>query len=158
MWYIKIEYIVLHKAFTTHVRMHTYATKNPKHYNDVMMGDIASQITSLAIVYSTVYSGTGQRKHQSSASLAFVRGIHRRPVISPHKWPVTRKRFSFDDVIMSTKFSQNYMGREASQARKQVCSPSWWHPTLPWPSLSQWTGTINLEHWWVINGFDWSTF
>ena len=41
-----------------------------------------------------------QRKHQSSASLAFVRGIHRRPVNSPHKWPVTRKMFPFDDVIM----------------------------------------------------------
>ena len=41
-----------------------------------------------------------QRKYQSSASLAFVRGIHRRPVNSPHKWPVTRKMFPFDDVIM----------------------------------------------------------
>ena len=40
------------------------------------------------------------RKHQSSASLAFVRGIHRRPVNSPHKGPVTRKMFPFDDVIM----------------------------------------------------------
>ena len=41
-----------------------------------------------------------QRKHQRSASLAFVRGIHRGPVNSPHKWPVTRKMFPFDDVIM----------------------------------------------------------
>ena len=41
-----------------------------------------------------------QRKHQSSASLAFVQGIHRGPVNSPHKWPVTRKMFPFDDVIM----------------------------------------------------------
>ena len=65
------------------------------------MGAMASQITSLTIVYS-VYSGTDQRKHQSSASLAFVRGIHRGPVISPHKWPVTRKMFPFDDVIMFT--------------------------------------------------------
>ena len=40
------------------------------------------------------------RKHQSSASLAFVRGLCRRPVNSLHKWPVTRKIFSFDDVIM----------------------------------------------------------
>ena len=65
-----------------------------------IMGAIASQITSLAIVYSTVYSDVDQRKHQSSASLAFVRGIHRWSVNSPHKWPVTRKMFSFDDVIM----------------------------------------------------------
>ena len=70
------------------------------HYNDVIMGAIASQITSLTIVYSTVYSGADQRKHQSSVSLAFVRGIHRSPVNSPHKWPVTRKMFQFDDVIM----------------------------------------------------------
>ena len=64
------------------------------------MGPIASQITSLTIVYSTVYSDADQRKHQSSASLAFVRGIHRGPVNSPHKGPVTRKMFPFDDVIM----------------------------------------------------------
>ena len=70
------------------------------HYGDVTMGSIASQITSLTIVYSTVYSGADQRKHQSSVSLAFVRGIHRGPVNSPHKWPVTRKMFPFDDVIM----------------------------------------------------------
>ena len=66
------------------------------HYNDVKMVAMASQITSLTIVYSTVYSGTNQRKHQSSASLAFVRGIHRWPVNSPYKWPVTRKMFPFD--------------------------------------------------------------
>ena len=69
-------------------------------YNDVIMGTIASQITNLTIVYSIIYSDTDQRKHQSSASLAFVWGIHRGPVNSPHKWPVTRKMFPFDDVIM----------------------------------------------------------
>ena len=63
-------------------------------------GANASQITSLTVVYSTVYSGADQRKHQSSASLSFVGGIHRRPVNSPHKWPVTWKMFSFDDGIM----------------------------------------------------------
>ena len=71
-----------------------------KHYSDVIMVVIASQITSLTIIYSTVYSDADQRKHQSSASLAFVRGIHRWPVNSPHKGPVTRKMFAFDDVIM----------------------------------------------------------
>ena len=65
-------------------------------------GTIASQITSLVIVYSAVYSDADQRKHQSSASLAFVWGIHRRPVNSPHKWPVTRKMFPLDDVIVTT--------------------------------------------------------
>ena len=64
------------------------------------MGAMASQITSLTIVYAAVYSGADQSKNQSSASLAFVWGIHRGPVNSPHKWPVTRKMFPFDDVIM----------------------------------------------------------
>ena len=64
------------------------------------MTTMASQITSLTIVYSTFYSGADQRKHQSSASLAFVRGIHRGLVNSPPKGPVTRKMFPFDDVIM----------------------------------------------------------
>ena len=71
-----------------------------RHYNDVIMSVMASQITSLTIVYPTVYSGADQRKHQSSASLSFVRGIHRWPVNSPHKGPVTRKMFPFDDVNM----------------------------------------------------------
>ena len=64
------------------------------------MSVLASQITSPTIVYSTIYSGTNHRKHQSSVSLAFVRGIHRRPVNYPHKGAVTRRIFPFDDFIM----------------------------------------------------------
>ena len=60
------------------------------------MGTMGSQITSPTIVYSTVYSGADQRKHPS---LTFARGIHRWPVNSPHKGPVTRKMFPFDDAI-----------------------------------------------------------
>ena len=78
----------------------------------VIMGSIAPQITSLTIVYSSVNSGADQRKHQSSASLAFVRGIHRRPGNSLHKGPVTWKMFPFDDVIMGDSES---------------ISMSWWH-------------------------------
>ena len=70
------------------------------HYNNVIMSAMASQITSPTIVYSTVYSGAHQRNHQNFASLAFLRGIHWWPVNSPHKRPVTRKIFPFDDVIM----------------------------------------------------------
>ena len=53
------------------------------------------------------------RKYQSSASLAFVRGIHRWPVNSPHKWPVTRKMFPFDDVIMmaASLFKPRFLSR-----------------------------------------------
>ena len=70
------------------------------HYSDVKMSPITFQITSLTIVYSTVYSAADQRKHQSSASLAFVRGIHRWPVNSPYKGPLTRKILPFDDAMM----------------------------------------------------------
>ena len=57
------------------------------------MSAMASQITSLTIVYSTVYSSADQRIYQSSASLAFVR----------HKGPVTREMFQYDDVIMKNR-------------------------------------------------------
>ena len=70
------------------------------HYSDAIMRAVAFQITGVSIVCSLVCSGADQRKHQSSASLAFVRGIHRSPMDSPHKGPVTRKMFPFDDVIM----------------------------------------------------------
>ena len=72
---------------------------NVEHYDDVIMSVMASQITSLTIVYSIVYSDADQGKHQSSASLAFVRGIHRGPVNSPHK-ASNAEMFPFDDVIM----------------------------------------------------------
>ena len=77
------------------------------HYDDVIMAPMASQITSLTVVYSIVYSDADQRKHQSSASLAFVWGIQRGPVNSPHRWPVTRKMFPFDDVIMNPHVMRN---------------------------------------------------
>ena len=88
------------------------------HYNDVIMGGMASQITSLTIVYSTVYSGADQRKHQSSAWLAFVWGIHRWPVNSPHKGPVTWKMFPFDDVI---KFGLDMYGANTWSFIKSLC-------------------------------------
>ena len=90
--------------------------KHDHHYNNVIMGAAASQITSLTVVYPTVHSGADQRKHQSSASLVFVWGIHRRPVNSPHKGPLTRKMFPFDDVIMNDKHTES--------------------PGLPWWQLS----------------------
>ena len=108
--------------FIQHCNITSWTTRNKKwnikriqcHYDDVIMTMLASQITSLTVVYSIVYSSVNQRKHQSSASLAFVRAIHRGPVNFPHKWPVTRKMFPFDDVIMTTFHS-----------RKIICS---FHP------------------------------
>ena len=70
-------------------------------YCDVIKGAMASQITSFTIICSTVDPGPDQRKHQRSVSLAFVSGIHRWAANSPHKGPVTRKMFPFDDVVMS---------------------------------------------------------
>ena len=101
------------KHFSSHKRIIdiSYWSSFPL-YNDVIMDAVCStpllcsptwdvkQSTSLTIVYSDVYSGEDQRKHQSSASLAFVREIHRWPVNCPHKCPVTRKTFPFDNVVM----------------------------------------------------------
>ena len=70
------------------------------HHRDVIMSAMESQITGVLIVYSTICSGADQTKHQTSASLALVRGIHRWPVNSPHKGSVTRKMCPFHDVIM----------------------------------------------------------
>ena len=87
---------------------------------EIMMSAITSQITSRTIVYSTVYSGADQRKHQSSASLVFLRGIHRWPVNSPHRWPVTRKIFSFDDVIMACVINIRVFGSVGIHSETQT--------------------------------------
>ena len=104
------------------------------HYNDVIMSAKASQITSLSIVCPNAHSGADQRKnhsradqrkHQSSASLAFVRGIHRWPVNSPHNGPVTRKMFPFDDVIMRWSDGIFLNARYREIFRHFLWS--WWH-------------------------------
>ena len=82
----------------------SWTNHSMSHYNYVIMGAMVSQITSLTIVYSAVHSDADQRKHQSSASLAFVWGINRGPMNSPHKWPLTRTLCPFDDVIMRFTF------------------------------------------------------
>ena len=82
------------------VIQYLYVPFQKTHQSDVIMTTMASQITSLTVIYSIDYSDADQRKHQSSALLTFVRGIHRWPVNPPHKGPVTRKMFPFDDVII----------------------------------------------------------
>ena len=70
------------------------------------MGAMTSQITSFTIVYSTAFYfflSADQGKHQSSVSLAFVRRFHQWPMDFPHKQPVTRKMFPFDDVNMDCR-------------------------------------------------------
>ena len=75
-------FVAIKFLYTQHT---PYIMHTIMHYNDIIMGTMAYHITSLNIVYSTVYSGAEQRKHKSSASLAFVWGFHRGPVNSPHK-------------------------------------------------------------------------
>ena len=103
------------------------------------MSTIAYQITSLTIVYSTVYSGADQRKHQSSASLTFVRGIHRGLLNSPHKWPVTRKIFPFDDAIMLQEqwcqSSSHGSYGAGTWKNSKIILGIWWY-TACWPELS----------------------
>ena len=79
----------------------TWTQSSSQHYSDVIMVAMVSPITSLTIVYSTVYQGTDQRKHQNSSSLDFVRGYSPWPVNSPHKGSVTRKIFPFEGVIIN---------------------------------------------------------
>ena len=86
---------LVHPAFNS-----IWELKQITHYTDIMMSVMVSQITSISIVCSTVFSSADQRNHQSSASLAFVRGIHRWPVNSSHKGRVTWKMFQFDGIIM----------------------------------------------------------
>ena len=67
--------------------MHTWQ------FSHIIMSAMSSQVTGVSIVYSNVCSGADQRQHSSSASLTFVRVVHRYPVKSPHKRPLTRKCF-----------------------------------------------------------------
>ena len=64
------------------------------HYNDGIMSAMASQITSLTIVYSTANSGTDRRKHHSSASLTFVRAITHNIY-----WGITNGPYSANHIL-----------------------------------------------------------
>ena len=89
-----------------------------KNCSDVTMSVLAFQITGNSTVCSNFSPGAHQRKHQSSESLAVVRGIRRWPVDSPHIGPLTRKMFSFDDVIMMRSEAQlTWLGPGVPPAR-----------------------------------------
>ena len=133
---------------TTVIQVWTICLRNLiNHYCDVIMSPTASQITSLMIVYSIVYSGTDIRKHQNSTSLAFVRGIHRRPVNSPHEWPVTRKMFPFDDVIMCIgpgRCGNNF--RSVSYDKSMLVQAMAWCHQSANHYLSQWWAGFMSSH------------
>ena len=92
------DYYLMEKDSLMLIAFSTSPASTIYHHSDVIMSAMASQITGVSIVRSVVGSGADQRKHQSSASLAFVRGIPRWSVNSPHKIPVTRKMFPFDET------------------------------------------------------------
>ena len=84
------------------LKMVNVSSGGPSHYSDVMMRVKVFQVIGVLIVCSIVRSDADQRKYKNSAPLVFVRRIHRWPVDSPHKGPVTRKMFPFDDVIIES--------------------------------------------------------
>ena len=112
----------------------------PVHYCDVIMSAMASEITSLTIVYSTVYSGADQSKHRSSALLAFMQGIHRSPVNSPHKWPVTRKCFHLMTSSWITYLPYSY---QIPPWFPISHGPSAEHSAIWWINCSVCLGTVN---------------
>ena len=137
--------------------------KNPffqLHYNDVIMGAMASQITSLMIVYVNRLFRHRSNKTSNSASLAYVRGIHQWPVNSPYKRPITRKKmFPFHDVIMKgcslikAPVTQNSTSKSRTRSYENlldvVVSGNFWS-ILAWPCFVTGYGRRRLLH-------DWST-
>ena len=95
---------------TTKILIHT------THYSDVIMGAMASQITSLTVVYSTVCPGADQRKHQSSASQGFVRGIRRSQRTS------NAENVLFDDVIMGASMLEKVWVVRVVSGWSMTCS------------------------------------
>ena len=102
---------------------------NALHRNNVIISSLASQITSITIVYSTVYSDADQKENSKvPRHWPFLRGIHRSPVNSPHKWPVTRKMLPFDDVIMRNQRITTY--NSTQQSANIMCDSSGVHICL----------------------------
>ena len=114
------------------------------HYSDVIIGAMAYQITGISIVCSTVGSGADQRKQQSSASLAFVRGIHRLPVISPHKRPVTRKCFH----LMTSSCVRLFMSNEFTQGTSLSLIVWRWCRVGSWKWRNIGSGNCSIFIWW----------
>ena len=120
------------------------------HYSDIIMTTIAPQITNLTVVYSTVYSDADQRKHQSSASLAFVRGIHRDRWIPRTKGQLRGKCFH---LMTSSCFASMSVIPQRSSGNWPCtcCADRWWpsgnvvlvrmgkaRPPPPCPNVHQW--------------------
>ena len=97
------------------------------HYTDVIIDAMASQITGVSIVCSTFGSCAGQRKHQSSASLAFVWRIHR--------WIPAQKVSNVENV--STWWRNHEYLRPSKRNPK-----SYWQRWYIGPLYTLWTGVL----------------
>ena len=125
------------------------------HYNGVIIRAMASQITGVSIVCWTVGSNLNPRKHQFSPSLSYVRGIHRSLVNSPHKRPVTRKMFPFDDVIINVSGDGS---THMLPTHKVIAWPT--DITAPHQQENYWLSIIfsRLILWMISNSFRWPDF
>ena len=125
------------------------------HYSGVIMRVMASQITGVSIVCSTVGSNLVPRKHHFSPSLSYVRGIHRSPVNSPHKRPVSRKMFPFDDVIINVSSDGS---THMLPTHKVIAWPT--DITDPHQQEKYWLSIIfsRLILWMISNSFRWPDF
>ena len=132
----KRHYIALHPAPCIVNQNCCRDVASLSHYSDVIMGAIASKITSLTTVYSTVYSDADQRKHRSSVVTGLRAGNSPGPVDSPHKWPVTRKIFPFYNVIMQRRWSQMLtLSNDGKLPTDKV--DLWYHGSLSLTQLSE---------------------
>ena len=113
-YFVYCQFTSYNQTFINSVRL--------EHYIDVIMTTMASQITSLTVLYSTVYSDADQRKHQSSASLAFVWKIHQDPGEFPAQMASYADMFPFDDVI---RVSSGYWGSHIGIVSKVKTSRIW---------------------------------
>ena len=114
------------------------------------MNTIASQITSLTIVYSTLYSGADQRKHKKFCVTGLCAGDSPGPVNSPHKWPVTRKMFPFHDVIMCRPNRRNIHIKRIIQ----FTTSQWQNRHVAVKAMKQ--RLLPPVHTLAIMGYDWN--
>ena len=92
-----------------------------RHYSDVIISAMSSEIIGVSMLYPPACSAPDQRMYQSSASFAFVRVIHRCPVDSPHKGPITRKIIPLHDVIMRRgELWHDYSNRRKKNRKNEI--------------------------------------
>ena len=134
------------------------------HYSDHMMGAMASQITSVSIIYSAVCSGADQRRHRCSASLAFVRGIDRW-IPHTHRGPgpcitnviaTCRKNFSQWESSFLWKLRYHWLKFLRRVAKTLVIQGPVTRKRFPFDDVIIWTNQIPLLYIYGIQ--TWSYF